>query len=72
MTDQATAGHSLRDMLAANAPITLSMAVEVMGLDDDVDMTSLSQRAAMFAVMAKLRYEYADAMLAARARPEVG
>ena len=57
-------GANLRDWFAAQAPITFEVVMLTYGgephITQDVD------RAAFFAVWAMLRYEYADAMLAAR------
>lgn len=58
-------GMTLRDWLAAQAPVDISLAVGAMG-GGCVEWNKDSERAAVFAVEAMLRYEWADAMLAAR------
>ncbi|PJN96852.1 hypothetical protein CNY89_00135 [Amaricoccus sp. HAR-UPW-R2A-40] len=58
-------GMSMRDWFAGNAPVTAENVTYAMG-STIWDLSSESGRAAFFAVMALLRYEYADAMLAER------
>lgn len=55
-----------RDMLAMTAPVTLEQAVFAAGFPSMDDLREESRRVAIWATMAVLRYEYADAMLAAR------
>ena len=57
-------GMTLREHFAANAPIDSHAAGAAYG--GPIDWHSDSDRAAFFAVWAMLRFEYADAMLAAR------
>lgn len=61
-------GMSLRDWLAAQAPVGVPEAISVMG-GGLVDWGKESDRAALFAVLALLRFEWADAMLAVRSKP---
>jgi len=56
-------GMSLRDYLAAHSPITHEVATAVFGCEMG---TSDMDRSSFMAVWACLRYEYADAMIAAR------
>lgn len=63
------ANISLRDWLASCAPVTMfdaAMACGFHGLEAD-RMTDPTFRVTIFAVMAVMRYEYADAMIAVRA-----
>ncbi|WP_404291476.1 hypothetical protein ACD578_05215 [Microvirga sp. RSM25] len=57
-------GMTLRDYLAAHAPISFEMAAQVFG---DVPPFNDANRAAFLAVWALVRYEYADQMLRERA-----
>jgi hypothetical protein len=60
---------ALRDRLASCAPVTMfdaAMACGFHGLEAD-RMTDRTFRVTVFAVMAVMRYEYADAMIAVRA-----
>lgn len=61
-------GMSLRDWFAGQAPVTMQDAALACGWADlrDGSTCSDSNRATIWAVMSMLRYEYADAMLAAR------
>lgn len=58
-------GMTLRDYFAAKAPVDFGMAVAVWG-DDQLALHDDRTRAAFLAVWAMLRYEWADATLAAR------
>lgn len=67
------AGHDpeLRDMLAALAPISLFDAVKHSGLapkgeEYELSLVDAPDRAVVMALLAMMRYEYADAMLEAR------
>jgi hypothetical protein len=65
-------GMSLRDYLAARAPIDFTFAMRVFGWSDDngpSHLTHDADRASFMSVWALLRYEYADAMMAERADP---
>ena len=61
-------GMSLRDWFAGQAPVTLFDAAVACGWSaiDAADMPRDDYRATLWAVMTLMRYEYADAMLAAR------
>lgn len=61
-------GMTLRDYLAAHAPVGATMALAVWGKDSQLAGPPADDkaRAAFMAVWALLRYEYADAMLAER------
>ena len=59
-------GMSLRDALAMNAPVTWADVHDAGGWVNGVALSNRDERAAVFAVMAVLRYEYADAMLEER------
>lgn len=63
-------GLTLRDWLAGEAPVTLYDAAVTCGWSglQAVDMPKDDYRATLWAVMALMRYEYADAMLAERAK----
>lgn len=63
----ASTGMSLRDYFAAQAPITFEVVMLTYGGEPHI--TQDADRAAFFAVWTMLRYEYADAMLAARGAP---
>lgn len=64
-------GMTLRDWFAGQAPVTLFDAAVACGWSaiDAADMPRDDYRATLWAVMTLMRYEYADAMLAARATP---
>lgn len=63
------AGLSLRDYFAAHAPITLADAVEQCGWSCiEKRYFSDAERDTLFRIMALMRAEYADAMLAERAK----
>lgn len=66
MPIQGGPGMSLRDYLAGQAPITLADAQVIMGATFDVNNDK--DRAAIMLVLALMRYEYADAMIAERAK----
>lgn len=57
-------GMSLRDWFAGQAPITFGDAAVAYGRMPNFNQGD--ERAAFFAVWTRLRYEHADAMLAAR------
>ncbi len=59
-------GMSLRDWFAGQAPVTMGDAARVCGWPPEFNLTQDSDRAAFWAVMAMLRFEYADAMIVAR------
>ncbi len=60
-------GMSLRDHFASNAPITMADAYAACALSPSDDPISIREyRDALMGALARLRYEYADAMLAAR------
>ena len=59
-----------RDMLAMTAPITPDHAAHMGGFSTGDSFLDDDKRAALFAVLARLRYEYADAMIAARTAGE--
>ncbi len=62
-------GMSLRDYFAAKAPINVSDAMVFIGLDvGSVGVLGENRRAEVFVALAKLRGQYADAMLAERAK----
>jgi hypothetical protein len=56
----------LRDVLAMSAPVTWGDVHAQIGWRDDKGPLTDSERGSLWAVMACLRYEYADAMLEAR------
>lgn len=56
-----------RDMLAITAPISVEYAAFIAGYTDATRMREDDVRQTVWAIMAMLRYEYADAILAARA-----
>ena len=58
--------RDLRDELAMRAPVTWADVHDAGGWAHGVDLADANERAAVFAVMAVLRYEYADAMLEER------
>lgn len=59
--------HVTRDVLALGAPVTIPDAAIACGYPDLFDaLENDTTRAVVFAVMAQMRYEYADAMLKAR------
>ena len=64
--DKDNEGMSLRDALAMNAPVTWADVHEQVGWRGDKGPLTDSERGTLWAVMARLRYEYADAMIAAR------
>lgn len=57
-------GMSLRDYLAAHAPVSFDAAISAFGADPNFNRDN--ERAAFFAVWSLLRFEYADTMLEAR------
>jgi hypothetical protein len=57
---------TLRDWFAGQAPVPLGDAARVCGWPPEFNLTTDSERATLWAVMAMLRYEYADAMLVER------
>lgn len=59
-------GLSLRDTFAVSAPVTWADVHDQVGWGDKRGPLSDSERTTLWAVMAMLRYEYADAMLEAR------
>lgn len=61
-------GMTLRDWFAGQAPVTISDAAEVCGWSGEfpINMNCDAERATLWVVMTMLRYDYADAMLAAR------
>ncbi len=59
-------GMTLRDWFAGQAPVTMGGAARVCGWPPEFNLTQDSDRAAFWAVMAMLRFEYADAMIVAR------
>lgn len=71
MQPRIAAEPEMRDMLAALAPISLQDAIKHSALyeegqEDMVTLENLTDRAAIMALLAMMRYEYADAMLEAR------
>lgn len=57
-------GMTLRDYFAAKAPIGVVDALAMAGYDtSSVGMLTPEQRVVVFAILAQLRGEYADAML---------
>ena len=62
-------GVSLRDWFASHAPVTWKDALTVCGWSREYMIRRDSERVTLFAVMALLRYEYADAMLGYRSQP---
>lgn len=58
---------TLRDHFAVKAPIDFNVVCRAWG-GDDPNLLEDKTRAAFFAVWALLRYEWADAMLAERAK----
>ena len=62
---QEQGGMTLRDYFADNAPIDYRAALDCWGADTPLSKDDAT-RASFFAVWAMLRYEWADAMLAAR------
>lgn len=61
-------GMTLRDWFAGQAPITWGTALQMCGFPNETDICIDSNRATIMAVMAMARFEYADAMLAERAK----
>jgi len=60
-------GMTLRDYFAANAPITVADAMVAVAADSaSIGTLQKSARARVMAMLAEMRLEYADAMLAAR------
>lgn len=61
-------GMTLRDYFAAHAPVTLFDAAMTCGWDslEAATMPKDEYRVTLWSVMTLMRYEYADAMLAAR------
>lgn len=60
---------TLRDYFAAHAPITVADAMIVCGRDSSsIGMLGKSRREEVLSVLAVLRTEYANAMLAERAK----
>lgn len=61
-------GMTLRDWFAGQAPVTLFDAAVSCGWDslEAANMPKDEYRTTLWAVMTLMRYEYADAMLAAR------
>lgn len=59
-------GMTLRDWFAGQAPVTFEVAMLAYGREPHILQDA--DRAAFFAVWAMLRYDYADAMLAASAQ----
>lgn len=57
-----------REHLAITAPVALGDAYVALGFKDvgGIDFTSPASRATLFEMHVKLRFEYADAMLAQR------
>ena len=64
-TNQPRYGMTMRDYFANSAPVDWSMAQQAAGLGVTVSPTD---RLTLWAAMAIMRYEYADAMLAERAK----
>lgn len=64
--EDGNSGMSLRDWFAGQAPVTMGDAARVCGWPPEFNLTQDSDRAAFWAVMAMLRFEYADAMIVAR------
>lgn len=63
-----TDGIPLRDVLALTCPMHMGDAALILGCHNDLTaMRDPERRAELMRAMAALRYEYADAMLAARA-----
>lgn len=60
--EAASNGVDLRDLFAAHAPVDWSMALQGASLV----VATPENRCRVWAVMGRLRYEYADAMLEAR------
>lgn len=65
----ADGGMTLRDYFAAKAPVDFGMVAALWG-DDQISLHDDRTRAAFIAVWAMLRYEWADAMLAASEKNE--
>lgn len=61
---EAHPGMSLRDYFAATAPITMAEVVQYYRRYPHINVDV--ERGAFLSLMADLRYQYADAMLAAR------
>lgn len=60
-------GMTMRDWFAGQAPVTILDAAHACGFTDlEEAMRTDAQRVTVFAVMAMMRWEYADAMIAAR------
>lgn len=58
-------GMTLRDYFAAHAPVELGTVLKVYG-DENADLFLDNVRASYMAILAMVRYEYADAMLTER------
>jgi len=57
-------GASMREYLAMNSPVTISDAMIALGMSaSSLGMLDEEDRKAVFAVLAKMNAEYADAML---------
>lgn len=62
-------GMTLRDYFAAHAPITVQDAMVVCGIDSNSIGTSpRNRRVLVMEALAEMRADYADAMLAERAK----
>lgn len=59
-------GMTLRDWFAGQAPVQLGDVARMLGWPPEFNLTQDSERAALWAIMTRLRYEYADAMITAR------
>lgn len=60
-------GMTMRDWLAANAPVAIFDAAAACGFPDLFQaMNDKKQRIAVFKALVAMRFEYADAMLEAR------
>jgi hypothetical protein len=62
-------GMSMRDYFAEGAPVTLRNAMEVLGFaESNIGWLDKEKRMEVFALLAQLRLEYADAMIVERAK----
>ncbi len=62
-------GMTLRDYFTANAPVTIGDAMLRCGFcEESIGMFEQESRTEIFTVLAEMRGEYADAMLAERAK----
>jgi hypothetical protein len=66
LTNGHAMGMTLRDWFAGQAPVDFDIARQAAGLGNTI---SAAERETVWRAMSTLRYEYADAMIAARGEP---